>query len=45
MPIVQEGIATITPSIGKVAETIAKRIARGIAEGKTMPKINKILII
>lgn len=34
MPIAQEGIETITPTIGKAAETISKGIARGIAEGK-----------
>ena len=34
MPIAQEGIETIAPSIGRAAETISKGISRGIAEGK-----------
>lgn len=34
MPIAQEGIETIAPSIGKAAEAISKGISRGIAEGK-----------
>lgn len=35
MPIAQEGIETIAPSLGKAAEAISKGISRGIAEGKT----------
>lgn len=34
MPVIKEGAEEITPTIGKVTNTIAKEISKGIKEGK-----------